>query len=110
MTLNASPVRLRGGAGTGLNVQIGDVEGVGVDEVAAGFDEVAHQFGEQQIGFVDGLDLDLEQSAHVGIERGFPQLAGVHLAQALVALQRDALAARAGDGGEQRRGAMNVAS
>ena len=50
------------------------------------------------VGLVDLLDLHLQQRARVGVERGLPELLRVHLAQALVALQRDALAA----GGDHR--------
>src|ERR1700730_13959365 len=56
-------------------------------------DLVAHQFVEDRIGLVDLLDVDLEHGAGVGVERGFPQLLRVHLAQPFVALQRDAFAA-----------------
>ena len=42
-----------------LNVQIGDVEGVFLDEVAAGFDHVAHQAGEDFVGYVGLGDFDL---------------------------------------------------
>jgi len=34
------------------------------------------------------LDLDLEQGAGIGVERGFPELGGVHFAQALVGAVR----------------------
>ena len=55
------------------------------------------------------LDLHLQQGADIGIERGFPKLLGIHLAQAFVALQREALARRRGDRGEQRERAVNRA-
>ena len=50
------------------------------------------------VGLVGLVDLDLEQGALVRVERGLPELLRVHLAQALVALDREALAA----GQEQR--------
>ena len=39
------------------------------------------------------LDPDLEEGARLGIEGGLPELLRVHLAEALVALDGDALAA-----------------
>ena len=67
-------------------------------EFAPGLDFVAHQPGEQHVGVGGVVDLDLQQRAHIGIERRFPQLLGVHLAKTLVALHGQALAA----GGEHR--------
>src|SRR5262249_39067995 len=55
----------------------------------------------------DFLDLHLQQRARVGVERRLPQLLGVHLAEALVALEREAFAAGAGDRLEQADRAMN---
>ena len=65
------------------------------NEFPAGFDDVAHQFGEHFVGFFHMVDLDLEEGAGVGVERGFPELVGVHFAEALVALDLDAVAAGA---------------
>src|SRR5262245_51015169 len=61
-----------------LDVEIGDVERVLLDEVAARLDDIAHQSGEDLVGDVGVLDLDLQQDAVVRIERGFPELLGVH--------------------------------
>ena len=47
-------------------------------------------------------DLDLQQRAHIGIERRLPKLLGIYFAQTFVALQIDALAARLVNGFEQR--------
>ena len=77
-----------------LDVQVGDAERVVLDELAAGFDDVAHQAGENLVGDVGLGDFDPEQRAVGGVERGLPQLLGVHFAEALVALDRQALAAR----------------
>jgi hypothetical protein len=44
----------------GLHVEVGDIEGVGLDEIAAGLDEVAHQGREGLLGRVGVVDLDLE--------------------------------------------------
>src|SRR6185437_3827325 len=78
-----------------------------LDEFAAGFDHVAHQLGEDVVGLVDLLDLHLQQRASFGVERGFPELLRVHLAQAFVALQVESLAAGLGHGLEQVDGPVD---
>src|ERR1700721_809759 len=82
------------------DVDVG-AERIFLDEFAARLDHVAHQLGEDGVGLVDFLDLDLQQGALIGVQRGLPQLARVHLAEAFIALQLDALAAGAGHGLEQ---------
>ena len=57
---------------------------------------------EQRVGVGRVVDPDLQQRARVRVERRFPELLGVHLAQALVALHREALAAGGEDRVEQR--------
>src|SRR3954462_3510279 len=76
-----------------LDVEIGDAEGVVLDELAARFDDVTRQARENLVGDVGLGDLDAEQRTVGGVERRLPQLLGVHFAQALVALDREALAA-----------------
>src|ERR1700674_4275523 len=76
-------------------------ERVLLDEVAAGLDQLAHQLGKDVVGLVDLLDLHLQERAGVDVERRLPQLARVHLAESLVALQRHAFAAGGGGGLEQ---------
>ena len=49
-------------------------------------DLVAHQHGEHAIGFNGIVNLHTQQTAHSGVHGGFPQLRGVHLAQAFVTL------------------------
>src|SRR5215471_256798 len=77
-----------------LDVEIGDAEGVGLDKVAAGLDEITHKGREGLLGRIGVADLDLEKRADLGGERSFPQLIGVHLAQPFVALDIDAAAAQ----------------
>ena len=55
---------------TQLDVEIGDLERVRLDELAARLDHVAHQPREDVIGVLALLDLDLEDGARVEIERG----------------------------------------
>src|SRR5271167_924969 len=58
-----------------------------LDEFTARFDDVAHQLGEDVVGLVDLLDLHLQERALVGVKRGFPELARIHLTEAFIALQ-----------------------
>src|SRR5882724_2836849 len=74
------------------HVDVG-AERIILDEFAARLDHVTHQLGEDVVGLVDLLDLDLQERALVGVERGGPELFRIHLAEAFVALQRHALAA-----------------
>ena len=90
-----------------LHVQVRHVERVLADEVASGFDDVAHEFGEDVVGFVEFGDFHAKQRADVGIQRGFPELFGVHFAQPLVALHGDAFAGRGEDGFEKAHGAVD---
>ena len=76
-----------------LDIQVLHVEGVVFDELAARLDLVAHQRGEHQVGFRVILGAHLEQRALGGIHRRFPQRVGIHLAEALVAVHREAAAA-----------------
>src|SRR5262245_15269918 len=73
------------------NVEIPHERGVLFDELAARLDQLAHEHGEHLVGLHRVLELHLEERARLRIHRGAPQLLGVHLAQALVALHRHAL-------------------
>ena len=55
---------------------------------AALLDVLAHQGREQLVGLGRVVEGDLEQDAVRRVHRGVPQLVGVHLAEALVALDR----------------------
>ncbi|MPL85446.1 hypothetical protein SDC9_31414 [bioreactor metagenome] len=88
-------------------VEVLDVQRVLLDELAARFDHVAHQLGEDVVGLGHVVDLHLQQGARRGVERGFPQLFRVHLAQPLVALQRQPLLALGQDRLQQRERAVD---
>src|SRR5690606_36356338 len=75
------------------DIEVGDRQCVFLNKFAARFDQIAHQLGEDRIRVVGFLDLNLEQRARIGVHGGFPKLLGVHFAQPLVALHRNALAA-----------------
>src|SRR6266511_3566059 len=62
---------------------------------------VAHQIGEDPLGARRVLDRDPLQRAARGVHRRLTQLVGVHLAQALEALERDAQARELEDGAAQ---------
>ena len=55
------------------------------DEVAAGFDFVAHEDAEDVVGVGDVVHFDFDEGAVGGIERGFAELFGVHFAEAFEA-------------------------
>src|SRR5688572_18169626 len=76
------------------NVEVRDAERVLLDELAARLDDVAHQTGENLIGDIGLADFDAQQGAVRRVERRFPQLLRVHLAEPLVALDRKAFAPR----------------
>ena len=66
--------------------RLATLERVGLDEFAARLDEVAHQGREGFLGEVGVADPHLEQRAGFRVERRFPELLGVHLAEPFVAL------------------------
>src|ERR1700682_5049979 len=75
------------------HIKIGHIERVGLDEFAPRLDHVAHEAREDVVGVLALLDLHLKDGARIEVERGVPELARVHLAEALIALQRQPLAA-----------------
>jgi hypothetical protein len=50
----------------GSDVEVADVEGVELDELAPGFDQIAHQRREQAVGLEGVLDPHLEQGSTSG--------------------------------------------
>ncbi len=59
-----------------LDIQVFDVQGVFFDELAARFDDVAHQHGKNRIGFHVVFDLYLEHGSLLGVHGGLPKLGG----------------------------------
>src|SRR6186713_2418901 len=74
------------------DVEVGHRQRVLLDELAARFDLVTHQRGEDFIRRQDVLDAHLHEPARRRVDGGIPELLGVHLAEALVTLDRLALA------------------
>src|SRR5215831_1569037 len=77
---------------TTSNVEIADLERVLLDEVSTGLHEIAHENGEDLVGLDAVLDAYLEERASRRVHRRLPELLGVHLAEALVALDAETLA------------------
>src|SRR5688572_23030298 len=71
-----------------LDIEEADVFRVALDEGAPLLDVLAHEDREDLVGLGGVLEADLLHQAGVGVHRGLPQLVGVHLAEALVALDR----------------------
>src|SRR5690349_25162574 len=76
-----------------LDIQVLDVESVVLDELAPRLDLVAHQRGEHEVGLRMIFGFHLQQRALRGIHRRLPQRVRVHLAEALVAVDGNALLA-----------------
>jgi len=82
----STEVHYRRGPCWGLNVNVPRPQRVGLNEVPPRLHLIPHQHGEHAIRLDGIVDLHAQQAAHVGVHGGFPQLLGVHFAQALVAL------------------------
>src|SRR5690606_14565505 len=81
------------GAISPSGIEEADVQRVVLNKIAPWLHDIAHQRGEHLVCFVAMIDAHLQQRARLWIERGFPELFGVHLAKALVALDRQAAVA-----------------
>src|SRR5690606_10927407 len=95
-------------ARNGLDVEVRDRQRVALDELPPRLDLVAHQRGEDLVRLDRVLDLDLHQPAGLRVDGGLPELLRVHLAQALVALQRLPLAGLAHEPVERLAEARDV--
>ena len=84
----------------GSDVEELDVEGVVLDELAAGRDFVAHEKREERVGLGGVGDVHLEEAAVLGVHRRLEELFWIHFTETLVALDVEALAAVAADVGD----------
>src|SRR5215831_19986433 len=75
----------------GSDVEEPDVLGVALDEGAACLHVLAHQHAEQLVGLGRVVQRDLQQHPPRRVHRGLPQLASVHLTEALEALHASEL-------------------
>src|SRR5437867_10030540 len=66
------------------HIQVRDLEGVPLDELAARLHLVAHEDREDPVGLDGVLDLHLQQLAPRRVHGRLPELLGVHLPTALV--------------------------
>src|SRR5262245_42227566 len=82
--------RFLAGSGSGLDpersldIEETDVLGVALDEVATGFDVLAHEHAEQLVRLGRVVEGDLKKNPVVRIHRGIPELDRRHLAESLV--------------------------
>src|SRR5215216_2910104 len=76
-----------------LHVQVGDFACVVLDELTPWLDAVAHQHREDLVGRARVVDADHLKRPVLGGHRGVEELVGVHLAEPLEALERNAVAA-----------------
>src|SRR5580704_10492138 len=74
------------------DVEIRHRQRILLDELTPRLDLIAHQRGEDLIRRYRVLDAHLQQPPRLRIDRGLPELLGIHLTQSLVALYRLALA------------------
>ena len=91
------------------NVEIGDIECIFLNELAARLNHIAHQFDENIVSLNAFLDAHLQQGTRIAIKGRFPKLLRIHFSEAFVALHlADALLARSHDGIDQRAGACGL--
>src|SRR3954449_5842502 len=65
------------------DVKVADLSRLGLDEVLARPDLLAHKHREDRIGLGRVVDLGPKQCPRLGVHRRIPELVGVHLAEAL---------------------------
>src|SRR5918992_393383 len=73
------------------DVQVADLAGLAADEVASRLDLLAHEGAEDLVCLRRVAHLDLEERPRVRVHGRLPQLVGVHLAEALEALDGNVL-------------------
>src|SRR4051795_2322400 len=77
----------------GSDVKVPHLACLGLDELLARLDTLAHELREDLVGrgLAAVLDVDPQERPRLRVHRGFPQLVGVHLAEALEPLHARAL-------------------
>src|SRR5438093_13092677 len=68
------------------DVKVADLPSLSLDEFLARLDVLAHQLREDLVGQGGVLRVDPKQGPGLGVHRRLPELVGVHLAEALEAL------------------------
>src|SRR5664279_167586 len=76
---------------TASDIEVLNLAGFGLDEVLAWLDPLAHEHGEDRIGLGRVVDFGPQKGAALRVHGGVPEVVGVHLAEALEALDGDAL-------------------
>jgi len=76
-----------------LDIQVPDIQGVILNELAPGLDLFPHQFGEHLLGLHHIGYFHPQELAVEGVHRRFKELLGVHFAQTFEALDLDAMPA-----------------
>src|SRR5450759_662158 len=71
------------------DIEVLDLAGFALDEVLARLDSLAHQHRENGVCLGRVFDLGPQQGPRLRVHRGVPELVGVHLAEALEALNGD---------------------
>src|SRR5204863_9430820 len=76
---------------SGSDVKVPHLAGLGLDELLARLDPLAHEPGEDLVGLGGVVDLDPQEHPRLGVHRRVPELVGVHLAEALEPLDAQVL-------------------
>ncbi len=84
-SLGVVPRPLQEGVG-GLHIEVLHLQGILGDELASGLNIISHQGAEDSFRLRRIGDRNLKERAGLRVHRGLPELSGIHLPQALVAL------------------------
>ena len=76
--------------GGGSHIEVLYLQGILGDELASGLDIISHQGAEDSFRLRRIGDRNLKERTGLRVHRGLPELSGIHLAQALVALDPQA--------------------
>ena len=84
-----------------LDIQIGDLQGMGLDEFPPRFDVVAHEHAEEFVSAAGVFHFYFQERAVGGVEGRFAELFGVHFAQAFETGDLQTFFAGGSNGGRQ---------